>query len=40
MKVDLASLHRAERDCIDHQPRFEARLDDEKPADLFEHPIH
>jgi len=40
MKVDPAPLHRAERDRIDHKPRFEARLDDEEPADLLEHPIH
>jgi len=33
-KIMLAALHRAERDCIDHQPRLEARLDGEKSADL------
>ena len=33
----LAALDRAERDGIDHQPRFEARLDGEQAADLLEH---
>jgi len=32
-----AALNRAERDGIDHQPRFEARLDDEQAAYLLEH---
>jgi len=40
MKIDPAALHRAERDRINHQPRLEARLDDEQSADLLEHPIH
>jgi hypothetical protein len=35
-----AALHRAEGDGIGHQPRFEARLDDEQPAYLSEHPNH
>jgi hypothetical protein len=30
----LAALHRANRNRVDHQPRFEARLDREQPADL------
>jgi hypothetical protein len=33
----LAALHRAERDGIDHQPRLEARLDDEKATDFAQH---
>jgi len=33
----LAALHRAERDCIDHQPRLEARLDLEETTDLVQH---
>jgi hypothetical protein len=33
----LAALDRADCDRIDHRPRFEARLDPEKPADLLEH---
>jgi hypothetical protein len=32
-----AALHGAERDCIDHQPRLEARLDLKETADLAEH---
>jgi hypothetical protein len=35
--VVLAALHRADGDCIDHQPRLEARLDHKKPTDLFQH---
>jgi hypothetical protein len=33
----LAALNRADRDRIDHQPRFEAGLDREQPADFAEH---
>jgi hypothetical protein len=33
----LAALNRAKSDCIDHQPRLEARLDDEKATDLAQH---
>jgi hypothetical protein len=40
VKIDPAAFHGAERDRINHQPRFEARLDDEQSADLLEHPIH
>jgi hypothetical protein len=32
-----AALDRAKRDGIDHQPRLEARLDNEKAANLAEH---
>jgi hypothetical protein len=32
-----AALNRPECDGIDDQPRFEARLDREEPADLAEH---
>jgi len=35
--IVTAPLDRAERNGVDHQPRFEARLDGEKPADLAEH---
>jgi hypothetical protein len=30
------ALDRAQRDGIDHQPRLDARLDGEQPADLLE----
>jgi hypothetical protein len=33
----LAALDGAESDCIDHQPRLEARLDDEQSPNLFKH---
>jgi hypothetical protein len=33
----LAPFNGAQRDRIDHDPRFEARLDPEEPADLAEH---
>jgi hypothetical protein len=33
----LAAFDGAEGDCIDHQPRFEARFDDEQSPDLFQH---
>jgi hypothetical protein len=33
----LAALYRAERDGIDHQPRFKARLDDEEASDFAQH---
>jgi hypothetical protein len=33
----VAALHRSDGDRIDHQPRFEARLDDEKASDLAQH---
>jgi hypothetical protein len=33
----LAAFHRAHCDRIDHQPRLEARLDDEKASDLAQH---
>jgi hypothetical protein len=32
-----AAFDRAQRDGIDYQPRLEARLDREEPADLAEH---
>jgi hypothetical protein len=35
-----AALHRADRDRIDHQPRFEAGLDREQAADFAEHGSH
>jgi hypothetical protein len=31
-EIVAAALHGAKRDCIDDQPRFEARLDGEKPT--------
>jgi hypothetical protein len=40
MKIDPSALHCAKRDRINHQPRFEARFDDEQSTDLLEHPIH
>jgi hypothetical protein len=33
----LAALHRADGDCIDHQPRLEARLDDKQSSDFAQH---
>jgi hypothetical protein len=33
----LTALDCAKSDCIDHQPRFEARLDDEQSPDLLQH---
>ena len=33
----VAALDRPDGDGISHQPRLGARLDLEKPADLFEH---
>ena len=36
LKIEPAALHRAQRDGIDHQPRLEARLDREQPANLAE----
>jgi len=37
----LAAFDGAKRDGIDHQPRLEARLDDEKPSDFaqFRHSL-
>jgi hypothetical protein len=32
-----SALNCSERDGIDHQPRLEARLDGEEPADFLEH---
>jgi hypothetical protein len=32
-----AAFDRAERNRVDHQPRLEARLDREEPANLAEH---
>jgi hypothetical protein len=32
-----AALDRAQRDGIDHQPRLEARLDNEESTDLAQH---
>jgi hypothetical protein len=37
VEVGPAALHRAKRNGIDHQPRFEARLDDEESAEFLEH---
>jgi hypothetical protein len=36
----LPALDRADRDRVDHQPRFEAGLDREQPADFAEHGPH
>jgi hypothetical protein len=37
LEIEPAAVHGAERDRIDHQPRFPASLDREQPADLFQH---
>jgi hypothetical protein len=39
IEVEAAPLDGAERDGIDHQPRFRAGLDLEKASDFFQH-IH
>jgi hypothetical protein len=36
-QIMLAPLDRTDGDGIDHQPRFEARLDHKKPTDLAQH---
>ncbi|MES2137806.1 MAG: hypothetical protein V4502_12195 [Pseudomonadota bacterium] len=33
----VAAFDRAKRDCIDHQPRLEARLDREQSANFSQH---
>jgi len=37
LEIVVAALNRPDCDGIGHQPRFGARLDLEKPTDLFEH---
>jgi hypothetical protein len=37
LEIVAPTFDRAQRDRIDHKPRFEARLDCEQPADLPEH---
>jgi hypothetical protein len=35
-----AALHRAERDGVDDEPRFDTRLDREQPTDFAKHAQH
>ncbi|QIL02776.1 hypothetical protein G7078_08260 [Sphingomonas sinipercae] len=37
LQVMMPALHRADRDGIDHHPRFGARLDREQSTDFLEH---
>jgi hypothetical protein len=39
-EIMLATLHRANCDRIDHQPRFKAGLNREQAADFAEHGSH
>jgi hypothetical protein len=40
-EIMLAALHRSKRNGVDRQPRFEARVDSEQPADFaqFDHSL-
>jgi hypothetical protein len=37
LEIMAATFDRAERDRVDHQPRFQARLDREQPTDFSKH---
>jgi hypothetical protein len=39
-QIMLAALDRADRNCIDYEPRFEAGLDREQATDFAEHGPH